>query len=493
MNHQLISSSLLLLLFLTVTACNGVKVEDTSPASGASTGGSGGGAGDASIVFSGITSVTDIGDVSVKLNWTAHPAAAVYEVYDVTSGSPHYKTSVMAPATSVVVPGLTAVTVYKFRVRLRNFEGINDLNVTDYSVTTTAVPSSPTILTLVSPTSSPGTKALPHINVAGVVSGNEVKLYTTSNCAPSSEVASGIASGTSIQLTTSALVPGSYTFYATRKNGPTVSNCSTATLSYTLTGCPAGYIFVASNSDVGTNNFFCVMKYEARRGVGDIPQSVSTGNPWVSTDAAAAITACQNINTGGAKNYDLISNPEWMTVARSIEAEAANYNGTAINKGFSDGGGAVLPISDETNPYTDTGKTALTQWNQKRTHKLSGQTDVIWDLSGNAWEWVDWAVETPTNTFTLAPVCPSTGWNEFQTLTATCNNLTPDMVSPHDPTLGSSDNFGKYILDAGRAVTRGGGFVNYGINFVGIYAFHSGNTYSSPATDIGFRCVYRPE
>lgn len=44
------------------------------------------------------------------------------------------------------------------------------------------------------------------------------------------------------------------------------------------------------------------------------PVSVESGQPWRRIDQAQARTACSNLGTG----YALISNEEWMTIARSV-------------------------------------------------------------------------------------------------------------------------------------------------------------------------------
>lgn len=91
----------------------------------------------------------------------------------------------------------------------------------------------PTSLALVTPSSSPANNATPTILVSGVISGSTVSLYTDSTCSSSSLQATGSASGTTIQLTTSALAQGTYTFYAKSTTFWTSSNCSSASLTYT--------------------------------------------------------------------------------------------------------------------------------------------------------------------------------------------------------------------------------------------------------------------
>ncbi|MGE4132435.1 MAG: beta strand repeat-containing protein, partial [Bdellovibrionales bacterium] len=94
-------------------------------------------------------------------------------------------------------------------------------------------PSAPSSLTLVSPSASPDSDSTPQIRVAGVSTGWTVALFTDAAC--STQVASGTATGTTIDLTSSTLSPdGTFNFYANSTNGSGTSACSTATVAYTL-------------------------------------------------------------------------------------------------------------------------------------------------------------------------------------------------------------------------------------------------------------------
>ncbi len=97
----------------------------------------------------------------------------------------------------------------------------------------TTAPTVPTGLALSSPSSSPDRDNTPTIAVSGVVSGDTVKLYSDITCA--TEVASGIASGTSINLTAFTLFDGTYNFYAKSIDAANnASSCSTDTFAYIL-------------------------------------------------------------------------------------------------------------------------------------------------------------------------------------------------------------------------------------------------------------------
>jgi hypothetical protein len=161
--------------------------------------------------------------------------------------------------------------------------------------------------------------------------------------------------------------------------------------------CPSGYVHVQALSSY-TSNDFCVMKYEAKN-VGGIPKSVAAGTPWVSIDrgmgpysATSARKACVDLGLG----YDLISNSEWQTIVRRVADTPWNwdtgvaYNGK-INMGHVDGAPNSMLAADvdDRNACSGTGQTCSdVLWdNQRRTNKLSNGS-VLWDLGGNADEWV---------------------------------------------------------------------------------------------------------
>ena len=91
-------------------------------------------------------------------------------------------------------------------------------------------PTTPSGLSLNSPSSSPDEDQTPTIRVSGVASGQSITLYSNSSCTTS--VGSGTSTGTSIDITSSSLNPGSYTFYANVTENSQTSTCSTANVDY---------------------------------------------------------------------------------------------------------------------------------------------------------------------------------------------------------------------------------------------------------------------
>ncbi len=172
--------------------------------------------------------------------------------------------------------------------------------------------------------------------------------------------------------------------------------------------CPNNWIKVPEDlsSEVNTTEF-CVMQYEAKK-VSGVATSQSSGLPWTSVirgitaaTVNSALKACKDLGD----EFDLISNAQWQAIARNIET-AQNPVGTylnwsnssisgsnAINRGHTDNAPAnALDAGTDANPCVGTGNLSCADhsqihFNQKRTHTLSNG-EVIWDLSGNVFEWV---------------------------------------------------------------------------------------------------------
>ncbi|MCK5072018.1 MAG: hypothetical protein KAQ98_01230, partial [Bacteriovoracaceae bacterium] len=117
-------------------------------------------------------------------------------------------------------------------------------------------PPVPSGLSLFDPTSSPANDTTPEIQITGVVSGNTISLYSDVNCTATMQ--SGVASGATINLTTSELVDGDYTFYAKAvEPSGNSSTCSSANVMYTLNttlpSAPSGLSLVDPASSPGND------------------------------------------------------------------------------------------------------------------------------------------------------------------------------------------------------------------------------------------------
>lgn len=287
---------------------------------------------------------------------------------------------------------------------------------------------------------------------------------------------------------------------------------ATSTIKDRENGCPNGFIPVVGNSTLITNDF-CVAKYEMKGISGNI-SSEANGSPYVSLAPSSAFTECSNMSqTGyGDGTFALISNPEWMTIARDIEATADNWEGGRLARGWSATtsgssdpwfNSAVAPSTDAACLY-NVGSNACGASGDitfRRTHTLSNG-EKLWDFSGNVWEFVDW--DSSDGVFTKGPTgCPDP-WYEFST---SCGALTNNDYKPLG-TYTSAENIGTWYgtwsggiingawhdaMSNGTAGVpiRGGG---YGEGWrSGVFTLALSSTaINSISNQFGFRCVYRP-
>ena len=216
----------------------------------------------------------------------------------------------------------------------------------------------------------------------------------------------------------------------------------------------------------------------------------ASSRPWVNISQNSAKAICDALG----ENYSLITNAQYMSIAREIETNSANWSSQQVhsgelNRGHSDNNPTnSLAISDLNNPCSDTNEIcSFSDWNsQRRTHKLSSG-EYIWDFAGNVYTWVDWYIGTDR------PSQGTTSFIEFNATSAT-SSMSNEAYKPSNIQLGSAAGIGKYypgIANGDGAAIRGGRWAN-GIN-AGIFNLAFSN---EPDTDIsaskGFRCTYTP-
>jgi hypothetical protein len=286
--------------------------------------------------------------------------------------------------------------------------------------------------------------------------------------------------------------------------------------------CATGYILVPADG-VFTFRDFCVMKYHATlNGTTQKVESLAASTPWVSITQPAAIEKCKEVGT------HLITNSEWMTIARNIETTAINdidaAAGLQLATGPSDNAPAnaiaattdpstaactlTLPMSDagnascafrtatvNTGPYylttdsfTSAGYSAgVAGKSQMRTHFLSNG-NVVWDMAGNVWSWVDL-------TCTGGAGAGNGVWyNGGAWADWTNANLTDweKLVAGPAGSLTSVNGAGQYsgCTANGSVLVRGCRWDNG--SSAGVFAAGLGPAPSSSSADVGFRCAYAP-
>ncbi|MCB9062507.1 MAG: fibronectin type III domain-containing protein [Halobacteriovoraceae bacterium] len=492
MNHNKVfiafEALLISLLLVIIQSCNSgsapTVIDDpfASPAdsdTGGNTGGNTGGS-VGSLTFNGLNNIVTFDDQTATLTWSSYSGAALYNIFDVTGGSVSFLTTVSSASTTYTVTGLIPGQTYTYRVRVMDSEGNFDTNTVNKNVTTNIAPNAPTSVSLSNPSTYPSTVLNPTIEISGIKSGDIIKLYTDSSC--TQNVGSETASSGTVQITSSNLEEGAYSLYATATNSEgNESVCSSAFASYeiVLPQCPEGYIDVPAYPSVDITSNFCVMKYEASYDGSGNAVSVASATPPSSMSASTAKSKCTSL---GAK-YDLLSNAEFMAIARNIEQQDINWvSGTVgvgcLKKGMVKSDSACGEIGSGTD---------------KRIFVLSNGQE-IWDIAGGKREWVDWIKGG-----TLAGVYSLSSLSNVDISFVSHASLDNKYFNTENGNYNQADN-GVGVLSIGGSgnyyVQRGGfksNLTGYDSLTTGLFYMYAASS-SSATNDTygGFRCVYRP-
>ena len=279
-------------------------------------------------------------------------------------------------------------------------------------------------------------------------------------------------------------------FAAKIKNAVALENFGIAgTFTY---NCPTGWIKVPGDSDYGTNDF-CVMRYEAKNDGSNNAVSQAANPPWDSITQTASITNCRALGTG----YDLISNAQWMTIGSNVAAINGNWTGSTVGSGSFFAGHvdnnptqSCAASSNDSLFYVETDCTNVSSGDsaeQRRTLTLSNNA-VMWDLSGNVSEWVNYINIGDKPGATAA-------FYEYTAVTGTTTTALKDLIPTHAVKAFWSDTWSsaKYIGQffpgtdgSGGGLRRGGSWSNGSAG--GVFGAFLNVAPSVSATAFGFRC-----
>lgn len=177
-----------------------------------------------------------------------------------------------------------------------------------------------------------------------------------------------------------------------------------------ILNCPTGYIPVPGSAELETNDF-CVMKYEAKcantatptQGL-DTPATLTSGTyndantPCISDNNKIVGSFSSGMSIGNISQVDakarcqaiggsLITNAQWMTIARNIEQVESNWFEESVGISYISRGhyGNILTAMPDGSVLYGGG--VNDHAHQRTLTLLSG--DTIIDFSGNLAEWVD--------------------------------------------------------------------------------------------------------
>ena len=307
--------------------------------------------------------------------------------------------------------------------------------------------------------------------------------------------------------------------------------------------CPKGFVRVPADDEFAHEDF-CVMKFDAKAldqatgqiildGCGGLPSlhacnvegrnswgnfadllpaSVSEGAPWRRISFYQAHQACGSLGD----RYQLITNREWMAIARNIEQNAHNWTKREREKGSLAQGLHKVPgivgerYKTRNHPAPEASARCLYAYSEERRVKCSragnprfrrtlvlSTGDVVWDLAGNVWTWVD-AMEdgTPVNgnvcgtddSWATFPEC------DFQAKHGYAPVAGFDKRFEIGPRQRSATGAGVGMIASSisedRVFRRGGSWQNEPAS--GVFSLDLRSSPFAASSGIGFRCTYRP-
>jgi len=291
--------------------------------------------------------------------------------------------------------------------------------------------------------------------------------------------------------------------------------------------CPTWFIAVPWNKDFN-QPWFCISKYEMSYSDWDTPTStvwwfdwntvayvwwkVPTSMAWkypiADINQQQAIDACKSMWAW----YHLITNNEWMTIARNIEAQSINWSSWIVWSGSISNGvsNSTMWCLWQTNTiYPElTRNWATKTWpgsnescNTKRQLKLSNW-EIIWDLAWNVWSHVNGANTINWDNFNTmywkwcsnatviawfslsgndwVEECSFTNWYSYANVWPKTPNLNANNWVWR--ILSRSDNLTDRVFLRGAAASYG--------SYAGIFALYLGWDATSTGRSVGFRCAF---
>ena len=384
------------------------------------------------------------------------------------------------------------------------------LSVTDDLETISTTKTITVKTSLIPSIDSPGSGATFSYGDSINFTGSATNTYGSYTCAWSSSIDGSL--GNECVFNISNLSIGTHTI--TLSVTDSLETISTTISLIVVFSCPTGYILVPGNATYSLSDF-CVSKYQMKMdmtgdGVGDLVsaypscaagsltdntlsyQNCSSSGTLVSTkegSPVAQITQTESIAACSAIGGHLITNEEWMTIARNIESVPSNWSTGVVGSGYIYSGhndsapNGALEASTDNDGYYGTGQTT---GNQRRTLTLSNG-EVIWDLAGNVYQWVDKTI-TRGN---MPPV--GTGYLEYTAVT----NYGPEGRDAYNFEVGkeytSSNGIGMlynfYLAGSTteNAFMRGGSWSN--TSSAGVLSLNLYRGPSFQSISLGLRCV----
>ena len=273
---------------------------------------------------------------------------------------------------------------------------------------------------------------------------------------------------------------------------------------------------------------FCVMQYEAR--IMNNGRVTSDVGVFGAAPPVVNVTWLQSKELCAADSAQLINENQWLSIAHQATTIASNWSGGAVGSGALSTGWSAHSThgSDWTNTAVAPANEAPCLYNTgsdacgaagdsrfRRTLTLPGG-GLIWDLSGNAWEWVDailpasrryadgesewFDYHTSGGTFAAIhsnrmPInkLPSSSWTTENGVGRYYDGspghpLSTYVTESEAPFVCAPGNVPPAYCDAYAVFARGGHWSAY--SYSGVFSLNLNHGRSSRSSQIGFRCAY---
>ncbi len=299
------------------------------------------------------------------------------------------------------------------------------------------------------------------------------------------------------------------------KSLTTLPDVTQGSLSLNCSTIPYGdWILVPGNPTLGTSDF-CVMKYEAKATTASEVNLFDSVNMYCGdgtegggnnclTDGSVNVTSkdsskpltqiyqtearqlCENLGS----DYSLITNSQWVTIARNIENVTFNWVDGTIGSTVASGGGLKrgnvgFTESGAYNAASDPADRSL-DINSLAMFTLSNGEE-IWDLSGNVWEWTNDTFNSNAES-SLGQL--GSNWVDWTSISG------HDYFKPFNSSLNADHGIGRVYTDVNGANPSGsihaflqGGDSGNGV-LAGAFSLYLGNSPLHSANLFGFRCTY---
>ena len=190
-----------------------------------------------------------------------------------------------------------------------------------------------------------------------------------------------------------------------------------------------------------------------------------------------------------------------MTIARNIEKRGENWTSGTVGtnglyRGHSDGtpATALAANSDDSEGYEGTGNSSPSQ--EKRTFALSNG-EVIWDLSGNVYEWNQDTIKRKDEPHSTTAPDNTFNWKEFTTVDD-YGTMSYASMRPSNPNWNATQNMGRLYTynPSGDTTATQYAFVRGGswriATYAGLFTLFLYHTPAGVNSSIGLRCVFTP-